>query len=343
MTTPTIMDINILVLHDGGTIDPDDVVALAALRHRKIQVYIMECGAGDNAKTLEFLKKGDINIDGYIQVAPEKTVMRMKSLLLIGPDADAKLPLLDFSICEHVVFQGNTTLLDESKVEYRCKDMCTSPSVNERGNVGIFKVIATEQSKRNVLVEIVTTQECYDPQNMFGATSMAADGPLCFLSQKQQDIVWASMLKNLAGRMHPQLRYNAHAESLINGAEPKGANYYSVLRVHNCVKPKLVASQGIVRGCNKYISDLKTSLTTKNIVLSDERSLTVKLLATSQRVADILGIAPLDKEGNLLTSTTIDGKANDIAGEYPVALEAFKKVPMVVPAYDFAAQRYIRE
>ena len=339
-TTPVIMDINILALHDGGTIDPDDVVALAALIQRKIPAYIMACGAGDNDKTLEFLK--EVNGGGYIRVAPEKTVMRMKTLLLIGPEADMMLSLLDLSRCEHIVFQGNTTLLDKAKVKYRCKAQCTAPSVNERGNRGIFKVVAAEQAKRTVLVDVVTTRECYEPQNMFGSLAMATDGALGFLTQMQREIVWASMLKNLAGRMHPQLRYNAHAESLINGVEPKGANYNSVLRVHNCVEPERVAAQRIARGCAKYISDLKTSLASKGMSLRDERGLAVKLLATSQRVADILGVEPVDKEGNLLTSTTIEGKPNDIAGEYPVALAAFKRVPLVVPAYDFAAQRYVR-
>ena len=363
MATKTITDIpiqnvGVLVAHDGGTIDPDDVVALAALIKRKIRVHIMACGAGNNKKVLEFLKN-----NAYITIAPEKTKIRMETFLLIGPSANVLLPWLDFSRCKHFVFMGNTTSMDTVGMKYRCEFPCTSPSLNEKNNSAVFQAIAEEQQRRlipsdaifdknshvviskpTLYVDVITTQECYENKNMFGAKMLGPKGEISFLTKKQKNIVWASMLKNFAGRMHPLLPYNQFAEGLINGTPPKGANYLSVKRVHDCVRPSLLKVKGgslIPKACEKYITELKRALEKKDKTLLNEKSLYFKLLITTQRVADILGAEPVDEMGRLFTSTTAGCKPNDIAGAYPIAFEAFKKVPFVVPAYDLAAQRYI--
>lgn len=344
-STPTTTHVDILAIHDGGTVDPDDAVALAYLAEKKITVYIMACGEGSNPKTLAFLK--DSNTQNYIRPVPENTIIRMNTLLLIGPHADRLLPLLDFSVCQHIVFQGNTTTLDQYNIHYLCKTPCNYPSVNERGNESLFKQIHTRQqqqllSHHNITtVRVVTTAECYENKNMFGATNLSKNGALHFLKPSQTKLVWASLLKNFAGRMHPRLQYNKHAESLINGAKPKGANYYTAIRVHDHVQPTVIPKHHTTDACIKYIQELKLSLKQKNCTLNNENTFLQKLIQTTERVADVLGIEPIDPHGSLLTSTTIDKHPTNIADMYPNALLSFKNVPYIVPAYDFAAALYI--
>lgn len=308
------------------------------------RAYIMACANGNDEGLLAFIAPQ--NWFGVVQKAPTGTLCP-HTLLIISPHADAHVKKMNLKECKLVVAQCSTTNPDKAGVQYECNYPSTARSVNDAGNIEIFKAIAQEQKRTGGFprVRIVTTAECNEPGNMFGTELFK--GELSILTDAQIYKVLSGAAKNLFARMSATSKYNQHAGKLILGVPPGGANYNGVRRVHIAASPpRFDCGPLLPAACRKYVEELKASLAEQGkIPLQDEQKFLHRLQQTQQWVADLTQEVPvIDVDGipKLICSTDRDGNPIDIRDVFKKdVVKLVASFNRLAPAYDFVASRYV--
>ena len=338
----TTKNIDTLVYTDPSA-DIDDQLAIYMGLKTGIKLTIVVGGTGKLSNWKHFSSLGPVGepVESFDK-GELNCILKPKYIVVIAPNIDDIYDKIDLENCKKVYYMGNAMQdLPNTQV---CVQDNSGPSFNDTG---------AEKFRKAIQDANIVTRICTSAEGKTKMCNMELFNELN-LTEAQIDESIKAAFGLCLGRMNPEHVANKFAEQLVSG--PRAANLKQLEELRGYTGKKLpIASKALQLACETYISTLERSLTEKNQKSSlikddrvgplfDRQAALDGLMQTSRAATAVLGVEPIDSNGNLIVSGKPNGEMYNLFLDYSNQYESLKNLVKqglnLSPAFDLITMQY---